>query len=252
MNNRIGRAFATSLIWGIWGATVCVYGRDPAFPNLAQSTSTPAKPRPRIPIDGSDYLMEEAEATPLMRALRQGDTSGAKRLIAGGADVNVADPYGLTALMIAAADHDEAEIVEELLGAGASVNARSRDGETALFAAAFGGNATTVKELVQHGADVNASSRLGVTPLMEAAQQSLPVIQFLVVHGANVNAKDVRGQTALMMAARAGRVDIVRALVKAHADVNARDVDGGTALSSAGNTGHTAVARLLKQAGARD
>ena len=204
-----------------------------------------------LPVRGTSSdpaLFRDPDVTPMMSAIVGGDTAKARALIAAGSNVNPADQHGETALMLAAGAGDTAT-VQALLAAGAEVNARNKDGETALFSAAFLGRLAAVRELVHHGADVNATSKLGVTPLMEGALQS-PVVEFLVANGAKVNAKDVRGGTALMAAARAGRVDVARALIKAGADVNVKDNEGGTALSRAVDGGHSEVARLLKQAGA--
>src|SRR5204862_2897054 len=53
-------------------------------------------------IDGSDYLVTDPRVPPLIRAIAAGDVELASKLIASGADPNVPDPYGMTALMVAA------------------------------------------------------------------------------------------------------------------------------------------------------
>ncbi len=202
-------------------------------------------------IDGSDYLVTDPRVPPLIRAIAAGNDERASKLIASGADPNAADPYGLTALMVAA-NRGQTALIPKLLAAGANINVKSQEGETALFGAAFVGDLGTLKVLIAHGADVNATSKLGITPLMAGAQHSKAAIEFLLANGANVNATDILGGTALMMAASAGRADVVRVLIRARADVNAKDKLGQTALSGARSAGYAGVVRLLKRAGARE
>jgi len=116
----------------------------------------------------SDYMLEDHRVPPLIRALGLGDTARAHALIAAGARVNVADPYGLTPLMVVVTDAKVA--VPELLAAGALVNAKERvKGQAALFLAAQIGDVAVAQELVRCGADVNAKSIYGETRLKLAA-----------------------------------------------------------------------------------
>ncbi|MFA5106679.1 MAG: ankyrin repeat domain-containing protein, partial [Candidatus Micrarchaeia archaeon] len=58
--------------------------------------------------------------------------------------------------------------VKEALAAGADVNAKDRDGYTALMVASYWGHMDIVKLLIAAGADVNAKSETGYTALIEA------------------------------------------------------------------------------------
>ena len=78
------------------------------------------------------------------------------------ADVNARDKDGWTALMFAAAG-GAAESVKVLLDAGADVNARNEDGLTALIAAALSGTAENVKVLLDAGADASHKDKDGKT-----------------------------------------------------------------------------------------
>src|ERR1700722_881740 len=76
---------------------------------------------------------------PLFRAIALRDVNEVRRTLSMGADVNAANPEGVTPLMRAAMD-GEADIVQALLAAGGmNVNAQSDSGETALFHAALYG-----------------------------------------------------------------------------------------------------------------
>ena len=61
--------------------------------------------------------------------------------------------------------------ITRLLVAGANVNARDKDVETALHLAAFGGHAAIISRLLVAGADIHATTNGGLTALDLAANQ---------------------------------------------------------------------------------
>jgi hypothetical protein len=114
-----------------------------------------------------------------MYAAWNGQTDRAQLLIGHGADVNARDKEGMTALMCASVDgacgssDKGVSCVRALIAAGADVNARDDQGRTALMLAAGNGNAAMVKTLLDHGADPNINSRAGLSPLSMAARCGL-------------------------------------------------------------------------------
>eukprot|EP00013_Stygamoeba_regulata_P002786 CAMPEP_0177644212 /NCGR_PEP_ID=MMETSP0447-20121125/8562_1 /TAXON_ID=0 /ORGANISM="Stygamoeba regulata, Strain BSH-02190019" /LENGTH=1023 /DNA_ID=CAMNT_0019146547 /DNA_START=119 /DNA_END=3190 /DNA_ORIENTATION=+ len=86
--------------------------------------------------------------------------------VENGADVNISDDKGETALHQAAAI-GSASLCELLIKLKADVDAANRDGETPLHIAARKGHEAVVKLLVAHGADVKATGDNG-TPLFVA------------------------------------------------------------------------------------
>lgn len=136
--------------------------------------------------------------------------------LSAGMSVDSKDKHG-TPLLVAAADYPE--IIKCLLAAGASVNLRNVDGDTALIHAAINGN--TESALV------------------------------LIAQGAELNAKTKDGTTALMLAAGNGHIEVVRTLFTAGADPNVRNNEGLTALDYALRSSNEDVIRLLTQTGAR-
>ena len=68
----------------------------------------------------------------LMRAVRKGHDKCVEAVVRSGADVNMKDKDGSTALMSATVQ-GEMKCVEILIAAGADVNHKNNDGETALF-----------------------------------------------------------------------------------------------------------------------
>jgi ankyrin repeat protein len=134
-------------------------------------------------------------------------------------------PDGTTPLHWAAHDNDLAK-VQQLIKAGANVNAKNDYGATPMSEAAVTGNPALIEALIKAGADVESANADGQTALMIVARTgSIEAARVLLRHGANVNAVEQwRGQTALMWAAAQGQAAMVKELVARGALVNARSV----------------------------
>ena len=141
--------------------------------------------------------------------------------------------------------------VKSFITAKADVNAKNKDGTTALMYACENGRVEVVQVLLGAKADVKAKNNYGATALMRASGNGrVEVVQVLLGAKADVNAKDNYGATALMRACEKGRVEVVQVLLATKADVNAKDKDGTTALMRASKKGRVEVEKLLRQAGA--
>jgi ankyrin repeat protein len=202
-------------------------------------------------VRASAAVARSAEAAPLADAAEQHDWTRMRSLLKAHAEVNAAQPDGMTALHWAAY-HDEAEAVRLLVRAGASVKAANRYGVTPLSLACTNGNAAMADVLLGAGADPNAALPGGETPLMTAARTGAPdVVKALLARGARVDAKDDRrGQTALMWAAAEGHAAIVQDFIEAGADFKLRTPSGFTPLLFAAREGRIDVVRVLLRAGA--
>ena len=130
------------------------------------------------PDRGADMILT-MDATPLLRAAKAGDAPAIKLLLAHGADPNIPQLWGITPLMAAAnfgsneidtrgrfkTQAEAVESIQLLAAAGADVNAKdTRQGGTALHAAALWGWDDVVKSLVSLKADLNAKDLKGMTP----------------------------------------------------------------------------------------
>jgi ankyrin repeat protein len=155
-------------------------------------------------------------------AAMKGDAASIQKLIAAGADVDLPQNDGMTALHWAA-DRGDSATVAALLKAKADVKPMTvNGGYTPLMLAARAGNAAVVKQLLASGADPKAVSEGGATALHFAAEAgNVDVVNALIAKGADVNAKEpIWGQTPLVFAAEENRADAIVALLKAGANPN--------------------------------
>jgi ankyrin repeat protein len=176
--------------------------------------------------------------TPLMYAARQGALDAARALAAAGAGLDLRDPDGTTALVLAIINvhYDTAA---SLIEAGADPNLADDTGMAALYAAVdlntlpwmFGRpdpkladrltGVDIVRLLLEYGADPNARLKAvimqrhhtggdtalgeGATPFMRAAKSGdLPVMRLLLEYGADPTITQKNRTTALMLAAGFG------------------------------------------------
>lgn len=88
-----------------------------------------------------------------------------------------------------------------------------------------------IDTLLSAGADVNTKNNNGQTALHFAASKSnIDTARKLTAHKASARVKDKRGQLALHRAAAVGSVPMMKLLLENKSPVNATDVDGMTAL----------------------
>jgi ankyrin repeat protein len=147
-------------------------------------------------------------------------------------------------------------IINTLLNAGANVNIQDNEGETALSVAIEEKKNCIVMLLIKRGADVNSRDKHGYTTLMKAVDSSpyrgYPIIiKNLLCNGALIDARNDQGETALILAAER-KPDIVRMLIENRADMNIEDRNGHTALSVAEWAGASETIALLKNKGAKE
>ncbi|EPS39981.1 hypothetical protein H072_6288 [Dactylellina haptotyla CBS 200.50] len=146
--------------------------------------------------------------TPLFAAIENANDHSAvvKLLLDAGADVNVKDKDGKTALFEAARrGHDE--IVKLLLDAKVEVNSTDKDGRSALFSTIERGKKTAAKLLLDARANVNLKDRAGVTPLLECSAigaKYIEIIQLFLDYGADIDVRDSNGDSLLNIVQKRG------------------------------------------------
>jgi uncharacterized protein len=186
--------------------------------------------------DGDQYQA----ATLLFAAARFGCEAEARTLLDRGATIDARDREGETALA-KAAEANKLALIRLFLERGANVNTRAVDGSTPLFYAAEQDRGPAIALLLEGGADPNIPGRKGLSPLAAAAYHgSADSVERLLKGGADPNAIDDEGKSAMVYAAGHAYASIVALLLQAGVDVNRRYAHGLTALMWA--AGHDASA----------
>jgi ankyrin repeat protein len=168
--------------------------------------------------------MPPARTPAVADAAQKGDAAAVKKLIAQGADVNVPEGDGMTALHWAA-EHGDSAISTMLLRAHADVKAATRIGSyTPLELASRSGSAAVVKALLAAGADPNRPDASGATAVhLAAAAGNADAVSALLEKGGNPNAREKEwGQTPLFFAAENNRAAAIKVLLAKGADPAAR------------------------------
>lgn len=167
-----------------------------------------------INIDAKD----KTGATPLICAVKLGNTEVVRLLLEKGAQVNIARDDTQTPLHMATR-YGFLEIVRLLLENGAHVDQTAQDGYTALFGAAQEGFVDIVRLLLEKKAQINLASNQGVTPLNMAAMQGhTKVVRLLLEKGADIELASKNGSTPLFIAVHNGHLEPVKLLLEAGAN----------------------------------
>jgi ankyrin repeat protein len=173
-------------------------------------------------------LVAGAGKSDIADAAQRGDRAAVQKLILQKVDVNSTQVDGATALHWAVY-HQDAELADMLIRAGANVKAANRTGMTPLAMASLYGNAGLIDRLIKAGADAKQKGPNGETMLMFAARNGNPqAVQVLLEAGAEVNAREtIRGTTALMWAIEQKHPEAVKVLLAGGADHSAKSGGAG-------------------------
>ncbi|KAH0493756.1 hypothetical protein TgHK011_000407 [Trichoderma gracile] len=143
---------------------------------------------------------DDTGSTPLMRACAACKCDDRDRAVGLPFDMHVAVEVGSPPCRQACewdrTTDDRYGMIESLLDRGAAIEARDKDGQTALMKAA---HAPYVRLLLDRGAIIEATDDSGMTALMHAVREPrLDVVEELLGRGAAVHPKAKDGKTALL------------------------------------------------------
>jgi uncharacterized protein len=241
------------------------------------------------PKDGDgDLTRHDGGMTALLFAIDGGHQDAVRALLDGGANVNGANPDGLTPLEFAMVRRNEA-LALYLLERGADPNAGP--GFLPLHVATYLGQPALAKALIARGVDVNARmmkpyrlielleigvniypgsglfTNIGSTPFLTAAKHGqVEIMRMLLAAGANPYLTTQGGENALMLAGGVGRpqptnvtyhvwketeqIEALKICLDLGMDINAQNQWGQTALHGAAFQDDARVIEFLAAHGA--
>lgn len=143
------------------------------------------------------------------------------------------------------------EIVKYLIEAGANLELTNEQGNTAVMAATYKNHPTTVRELILAGASPNVYNIDRVHPVVLAARSNFfKVLRELLKGGGEVNVVDKFNNSPLSLCAKSGHMDCVNQLLKRGANLEVVDTTGQTALHHTYVNNHKVASKALSLAGA--
>jgi ankyrin repeat protein len=165
----------------------------------------------RLITTGSDVRARDGYGrTPLHVAAYAGHHDAMRALAAGGVDPNALENDRYDMVTIAAVADDLATLKVALALGNRPTNITSRYDGTALIAAAHLGHADVVRELIRAGAPLDQVNNLGWTALIESitlgdgGSRHVATLKALQDGGANVNLGDRNRSTPLALAKQLG------------------------------------------------
>ncbi len=181
---------------------------------------------------------DEDGVTPLMLAAKEGNDWVVRTLLQAGADVNARDKDGWTALMYAVRYQNSSGIVSLLRDGGAALRVRNVHNFTPLLLAAAYGRNPDILSVLLAGRSGAEEEVMGAFILAVKEDLSAPLVKeeklkVFLRKGVPVNGY-FRGLTPLMYACRYGDSSLAaRCLLEKGADLSLRGEDGKTALDYA-------------------
>jgi ankyrin repeat protein len=161
--------------------------------------------KPGVIIDNRDL----DHYTPLALAARQGHTEIFRTLLGSRKVASIGSVGNGQASM-------QSEDAMDIERREPNINAKDKNGETALCSAVWNGCTELLQVLLPHGADVNAVTITGRLPTLHYAARydHTGSLRVLLSHGANVNAISTDGLTALHYAAGNGQTELEKMYVE--------------------------------------
>ena len=183
--------------------------------------------------------------TPLHHAAAKNRARVVRLLLELGADPNATDATGATALTTASQEQADAEIINDLLAAGAKI-----DFLTAVNLGRYGEAEAMLRD---DPSRIGPDGRDTIALHLAVNKKNLTTIRWLIAHGVAVSAKRSMwdcNHTALHMTIENGAIEIAQLLLDAGADPNIRDDKyDATALGWAIYFGREDFAQLIRERG---
>lgn len=260
---------------------------EPRLLRAAESNDVPSLQKILLLARDNNQLTDNFLRIALMRSAERSCLATTEYLLSQGAKTDVAS--NRPSPLLRAVDRGHYDIVNMLLGAGASPNSADKEGRTALMTAAWKNHVKMLQLLIQRGADVNAcdnrkrnvlhnlaadkacrwgwgeevvkillrtdclvggQDELGRTPLHWACATGNGKLAGLFASQTDIDATESRGKTALHISTAHDQEDTVLLLLSHRANVNATSDGGWTPLHNACDKGCEGIVRILLNEGA--
>nr|CDJ93119.1 Ankyrin and Death domain containing protein [Haemonchus contortus] len=170
--------------------------------------------------------------TALHCAVRAGDPDSVHYLLSHGSGTRVLDNHKNSVIHYLADAYNEAIFKEILETPGSSENeldALNEEGFSALHLAVRRLKLSLIELLLEAGASINAKDSAGRSPLFHAVNMNdVEIVQFLLGKGADPNIEDDSGETPLLLCMKTANYAIMGLLIDAGADPNRKNRNGNS------------------------
>lgn len=184
----------------------------------------------------------------LVMSARNGSVQRMNLLLTAGADINIPDSEGNTALC-AALKSQNTEAVRVALEAGANVHAKDASGTTPLHIAVSLGEMALVQTLLNKGAKAGTLDDAGKTPMMLASEVNRPdILRVLMESGSEANATSAN-LALLKKAVSSDNIELVKLLLETDSDLLQKLSGSGNGSDLLSLAQSESMQTLLKQSG---
>lgn len=207
--------------------------------------------------------VDENGITPLIDAASNVRVEMISDLIVNGANVNIENNQGWSPLLVLAETKNSkdqalmARLMEQLIKAGALLDAKNSGGFTAVNLATLRNKSETLRVLLQHGAPASVPNNDGWTAIMQAINMGENALfDQLLKAKVELNSSDKSGWTALHLTANESNkggdeinAEFAKSLIKEGANKNLQTKSGSTAIALAVFNNRQKVFNVLLKAG---
>jgi ankyrin repeat protein len=190
-----------------------------------------------LKVGADPNIINNKNYTALLLAALDDKFENVEALFDGGVNPNVPDNrLGVTALMRLVIDKQRKMLGTFLENKNLEIDQGDNEGTTALMMASHLGFDDIMNDLIGAGASIRSRDLAGMTPLVLAAEGDQPeAIDILVREGVLIDEQNLEGRTALMLAALNDKIKATKVLLEKGANPFVEDNHGYTAIAFTGS-----------------